>query len=205
MNYKDIQIKMFPAKTGDCFFIEFIKADFRVLIDGGFVDTYKHYLKPYLLEIGKSGRHINLLIISHIDQDHYARNVSLQQYAFSIEQVPYYSEPKELQPVIEDAGALAALLHMPSNTRKGLRDKVIMSVVYDSGMRVDELVSMDVRNVCLDHNDVKLRLHGKGSKVLCRNGFQDNSSDQTIYGRVPPGKKQGCSVYLFVFPSEKFV
>lgn len=70
MNYKDIQIKMFPAKAGDCFFIEFTKADFRVLIDGGFVDTYKHYLKPYLLEIGKSGRHINLLIISHIDQDH---------------------------------------------------------------------------------------------------------------------------------------
>lgn len=70
MNYKDIHIKMFPAKTGDCFFIEFTKADFRVLIDGGFVDTYKQYLKPYLLEIAKSGRHINLMIISHIDQDH---------------------------------------------------------------------------------------------------------------------------------------
>lgn len=96
-----------------------------------------------------------------------ARDVSLQQYAFSIEQVPYYSELKELQPVIEDVDALAALLHMPPNTRNGLRDKAIMSVLYDSGMRVDELVSMDVRNVCLDHNDVKLRLHGKGNKERC--------------------------------------
>lgn len=96
-----------------------------------------------------------------------ARDLSLQQYAFFMEQVPYYSEPKELQPVIEDADALAALLHMSPNTRKGLRDKVIMSVLYDSGMRVDEPVSMDVRNVCPDHNDVKLRLHGKGNKECC--------------------------------------
>ena len=96
-----------------------------------------------------------------------ARDVSLQQYAFSIEQVPYYSEPKERKPVIEDVDALAALLHIPPNTRKGLRDKVIMCVLYDGGMRVDELVSMDVRNVCLDYDNVKLRIHGKGNKERC--------------------------------------
>ena len=96
-----------------------------------------------------------------------ARDISLQQYAFSVGQVPYYSEPKEHQPVIENVNALAALLHMPANTRKGLRDKVILSVLYDSAMRVDELVSLDVRNVCLDHEDVRLRIHGKGNKERC--------------------------------------
>ncbi len=96
-----------------------------------------------------------------------ARDVSLQQYAFSVEQVPYYSKPKERQPVIESVDALAALLHMPPNTRKGLRDKIILSVLYDSAMRVDELVSLDFRNVCLDHEDVRLRIHGKGNKERC--------------------------------------
>lgn len=28
MQYNDINIKMFQAKSGDCFFIEFVKADF---------------------------------------------------------------------------------------------------------------------------------------------------------------------------------
>lgn len=96
-----------------------------------------------------------------------ARDVSLQQFVFSIKQVPYYSEPKEQQPVIEDVDALAALLHMPPNTRKGLRDKVILSVLYDSGMRVDELVSLNFANVCLDHGEVHMRIHGKGNKERC--------------------------------------
>lgn len=42
-----------------------------------------------------------------------------------------------------------------------------MCVLYDSGMRVDELVSMDVRNVCPDYDNVKLRIHGKGNKERC--------------------------------------
>lgn len=70
MQYNGINIKMFQAKSGDCFFIEFVKADFRILIDGGFVDTYRQKLRPYLQQISKAGKHINLLIISHIDQDH---------------------------------------------------------------------------------------------------------------------------------------
>lgn len=96
-----------------------------------------------------------------------ARDVSLQQYAFAIEQVPYYSEPKEHQPIIEDEDALAALLGMPGNTKKGLRDTVIMCILYDSGIRVDELVSLTVRNVCVDYDDVRIRVHGKGNKERC--------------------------------------
>lgn len=96
-----------------------------------------------------------------------ARDISLQQYAFSIEQVPYYSEPKELQPIIENVDALAALLSMPGNTKRGLRDKVMMAVLYDSAIRVAELVSLNMKNVCLDHESIRLRIHGKGNKERC--------------------------------------
>lgn len=71
MFFKDpILIKSFPATTGDCFLIEFIKEDYRILIDGGFGDTYHKYLKNYLLELVSQGKRINLLIITHIDSDH---------------------------------------------------------------------------------------------------------------------------------------
>ena len=96
-----------------------------------------------------------------------ARDVSLQQYMFSVEQVPYYSEPKEHQPIIENVDALAALLNMPSNTRKGLRDKVILAILYDSAIRVTELVSLEVRHVFFENDDIRLRIHGKGNKERC--------------------------------------
>ena len=93
-----------------------------------------------------------------------ARDVSLQQQMLAISQVPYYSTPKIWQPIIEDVDALAAILGMPSNTKKGLRDKTIMSTLYDSAMRVEELVSLTVGSVCMDHEDVAIRIHGKGNK-----------------------------------------
>ena len=48
MQYHEIDIKMFPAKSGDCFFIEFMKEDFRILIDGGYAETYHELLSPFL-------------------------------------------------------------------------------------------------------------------------------------------------------------
>lgn len=93
-----------------------------------------------------------------------ARDVSLQQLLLAVSQVPYYSTPKVRQPVIDDVDALAAILGMPPNTKKGLRDKAIMSTLYDSAMRVDELVSLSVGSVCMDHEDVLIRIHGKGNK-----------------------------------------
>lgn len=65
-----VLIKTFPATTGDCLLIEFIREDYRILIDGGFGETYHKYLKKYLLELVSQGKRINLLIITHIDSDH---------------------------------------------------------------------------------------------------------------------------------------
>lgn len=93
-----------------------------------------------------------------------ARDVSLQQLLFAVSQVPYYSVPKVQQPIIEDVDGLAAVLGMPLNTKKGLRDKTIMSTLYDSAMRVDELVSLTVSSVRMDHDDIMIRIHGKGNK-----------------------------------------
>lgn len=70
MKFKEIEIIMFPAKSGDCILIRYLKEGFNVLIDGGFSCTYNQYLKPYLLKIAKNGARLNLIIVTHIDRDH---------------------------------------------------------------------------------------------------------------------------------------
>ena len=50
--------------------IHFPKENYRVLIDGGYGDTYDKYLKPYLTELGRTGERLNLIIATHIDRDH---------------------------------------------------------------------------------------------------------------------------------------
>lgn len=68
--YHDIMIKVFPAGAGDCILVDFIKEDYRILIDGGYAETYHTYLRKCLMELAAQGKRINLLIITHIDSDH---------------------------------------------------------------------------------------------------------------------------------------
>ncbi len=68
--YNNIMIKVFPAGAGDCILLDFIKEDYRILIDGGYAETYRKYLNKYLTELKTQGKKINLLIITHIDNDH---------------------------------------------------------------------------------------------------------------------------------------
>lgn len=68
--YHDIMIKVFPAGAGDCLLIDFIKEDYRILIDGGYAETYRKYLRKCLTELAAQGKRINLLVVTHIDSDH---------------------------------------------------------------------------------------------------------------------------------------
>jgi len=57
------------------------------------------------------------------------------------------------------------LLSMPPpSTSKGLRDMVLMSVLYDSAARVQEIIDLKVKDLRLDKLAV-IALHGKGQKI----------------------------------------
>lgn len=61
--------------------------------------------------------------------------------------------------------AVKLLLSQPDKmTVKGRRDLTLLSVLYDSGCRVQELANLRVRDVILD-NPAVLILNGKGNKV----------------------------------------
>lgn len=85
---------------------------------------------------------------------HYQKVISLPVKKASKPSVPY------LTPEV-----MKLLLSQPDKmTVKGRRDLTLLSVLYDSGCRVQELVDLRVRDVVLD-NPAVLVLTGKGNKV----------------------------------------
>jgi len=58
------------------------------------------------------------------------------------------------------------ILKQPNlNTAVGRRDVVLLSLLYDTGARVQEVIDLSVRDLRLDTNPPQVRLTGKGMKV----------------------------------------
>ncbi|PFA94008.1 hypothetical protein CN383_27165 [Priestia megaterium] len=68
-----LRVSMLPASFGDCLLVNYHSlnsGNVNILIDTGFVSTYKTYLKPKLLKMKEEGQHLDLMVITHIDRDH---------------------------------------------------------------------------------------------------------------------------------------
>lgn len=74
----NVSIKVFPAKNGDCILVSYGNGTNKnILIDGGYVDTFKSYLTKTLTEIKGKGECINNFIVTHIDSDHILGAIAL--------------------------------------------------------------------------------------------------------------------------------
>lgn len=70
-----------------------------------------------------------------------------------------------LEPTYLSAEELAVLLRAPDpSTRAGRRDAVLLTVLYDTGARVQELIDLRVGDVRLE-TPAMIRLTGKGRKI----------------------------------------
>lgn len=75
-----MRINMLKAEHGDCFLIsvETITGEvMNVLVDGGTRHTYRTELKGVLLDIIKKGETLDIIIVTHIDDDHISGIISL--------------------------------------------------------------------------------------------------------------------------------
>ncbi|ACN15730.1 phage-specific recombinase/integrase XerD [Desulforapulum autotrophicum HRM2] len=102
--------------------------------------------------------------------------------------LPIKKAPKPSVPHLTPE-TMKLLLSQPDKmTAKGRRDITLLSVLYDSGCRVQELIDLKIRNVILD-NPAVLILTGKGNKirrvplmrntlVLLQNYLQEHSLDK---------------------------
>lgn len=94
------------------------------------------------------------------------------------------------------ADSLRLLLSMPdASTKRGRRNLVLLTVLYDTAARVSELVDIRIRDVRLDAPAV-ITLHGKGGKIrsvplmkqtveLIKAYFTDNRIDSRLHSDMP--------------------
>lgn len=73
-----INVKMYPAKNGDSFLISIgVESQKHILIDCGYVDTYRSFIKADLQRIANKGESLELLIVTHTDGDHISGAIKL--------------------------------------------------------------------------------------------------------------------------------
>ncbi len=77
--------------------------------------------------------------------------------------VPAPKRPRSLPRVLRVDEVSALLERIPAATALELRDRAMFEVAYGSGLRAEELVSLDVASVVFDAEE--LRVEGKGAKT----------------------------------------
>jgi site-specific recombinase XerD len=90
-------------------------------------------------------------------------DISLQSVALTASHIPFLRVPKLTREMIS-IDDLKALLSAPPDTKIGRRDQMILILLYDSAIRVSELLSLDVSSVNLKAEIPYLRIYGKGDK-----------------------------------------
>lgn len=91
------------------------------------------------------------------------KDITFQSVALSIGRIPQFRQAKTERVVIPDE-AMASILRQPPDTRRGLRDRTIMIMLYDSGARLAEILGLKISDVMLDDDNPYIRINGKGGK-----------------------------------------
>ena len=61
---------MYPANEGDAFLVSFDSGSTNIIIDMGLQKTYTDYIKPDLVDLKSHGQSVDLLVVTHVDNDH---------------------------------------------------------------------------------------------------------------------------------------
>jgi len=121
--------------------------------------------RNYLEQGGSEPSTINVRMTAIRAYLNYAsdKDVAVQSVALAISTIPPRKKiQKEKETLNEEA--LSAILAAPPLTKKGMRDSAIIIILYDSAMRLDELLSVKLRDITLGGKYSCILLHGKGKK-----------------------------------------
>lgn len=91
------------------------------------------------------------------------KDVTLQSIALEVSRIPQCKNPQTDKYVLSEI-ALNAIFNQPANTRMGLRDRTIMILLYDSAIRLAEMLNIRINDICLSETNPYVRIMGKGSK-----------------------------------------
>lgn len=120
------------------------------------------------------------------------RDNSLMAYYLELMEIPVKKNPAKNAIEFFSEKNLETILRQPDiETRTGYRDLVFMIVLYDTGGRVNEIISLTPGDLHLlkDSDGLHLTLHGKGRKIRKVPIMQKTSDHLSAYiKRFHPGK-----------------
>ena len=113
--------------------------------------------------------------------------------------IPNKKHPQTLIPYLTGQEMQSLLSQPNTSTTNGFRNAILLSVLYDTGSRVQELINIKVKDVRLSSPAV-IRLHGKGRKIRQVPLMGKTSDGLSLYlenKKYNPGIAKGDN-YLFV-------
>jgi len=93
-------------------------------------------------------------------------DVALTSVFLSVCKVPMRTVVKSQRPIIQPKD-LSVFLDSPKHTKTGNRDRFILILLYDSAIRVGELVQITLGDLIIDGKQSSILIHGKGRKERC--------------------------------------
>lgn len=118
----------------------------------------------YLKEHGISPATCNVRLSALKNYVNYAadNDIALQSVALRVSKVTALKIPKREKKLLS-IEALKALLAQPNNSKIGMRNKTIMILLYDTAIRLHELIDLNINDVDLNGLTVHIA-SGKGNK-----------------------------------------
>lgn len=111
------------------------------------------------------------------------QNVSLASLHLELMDIPHLRSDKPSEEALSEK-AVALILRMPDNSRKGIRNRLFMILLYETAARVSEIISLRVCNVFLDCEYPHIVLLGKGNKRRAIPITQNTCDHIRLYSRV---------------------
>lgn len=104
-----------------------------------------------------------------------AMDVSLEQIYLTVDKVPFLTVPSLRRPTISE-GSMKAILEAPAQvaTSVSLRDQTFLITLFDTAVRIGELVKINMCDIYLDIPAPFIVIHGKGNKDR-QVGVSDNT------------------------------
>lgn len=91
-------------------------------------------------------------------------DVAVTSVALSVSRIPPAKGPQRVKECLSEAALRAILAAPDASTRMGARDVALMSVLYDTGIRLSELTGLTVGDALVDHEQPHIFVTGKGDK-----------------------------------------
>ncbi len=90
-------------------------------------------------------------------------NVEYQGLALSVSHIPTFRQPKVERECLDDT-ALKMMFEAPKKNRIGIRNITIMVLLYETAMRVSEIINLKISDLFLNVKEPYCLVHGKGDK-----------------------------------------